>query len=75
MLPVDELVDEGAAFLAVDELHVDEDGPGGFIVEVWHACRQEHATDGHVEGVGEAAHPPTPSSTSDSLGALGPYLP
>ena len=38
VLPVDEFVDEGAAFLTVDELSVDEDGSGGFIVEAWHAC-------------------------------------
>ena len=47
MLPVDELVDGGVAFLAVDELPVDKDGPGGFIVEVGRACRQERAADGH----------------------------
>ena len=58
VLPVDELVDEGAAFLAVDELPVDEDGSGGFIVEAGHAFRQERAADGDVQGVGVAAHLP-----------------
>ncbi|QHJ85287.1 MAG: hypothetical protein [Bacteriophage sp.] len=58
VLPVDELVDKGAAFLAVDELPVDEDGPGGFVVEAGHACRQERAADGDVQGVGVAAHLP-----------------
>ena len=47
VLPVDEFVDECAAFLVVDELSVDEDGSGGFIVEAWHACRQERAADDH----------------------------
>lgn len=58
VLPVDELVDEGAVFLAVDELPVDEDGPGGFVVEAGYACRQERAADGDVQGVGVATHLP-----------------
>ena len=55
---MNELVDERAAFLAVDELPVEEDRSGSFIVEAGHAFRQERAADGDVQGVGVSAHLP-----------------
>lgn len=58
VLPVNELMDERAAFLAVDEPPVDEDGAGGFIVEAGLPVGEVCAADGDVEAVGVPAHLP-----------------
>lgn len=58
VLPVDELVDERAAFLAVKKAAVDEDGAGGFVVEAGLPVGEVCAADGDVEAVGVFAHLP-----------------
>ena len=58
VLPVDELMDERAAFLAVDEPTVDEDGVRGFVVEAGLPAGEARTADGDVETVGVSAHLP-----------------
>ena len=58
VLPVDELVDERAAFLAVDEPPVDEDGACGFVVEAGLPVGEARTAYGDVEAVGVPAHLP-----------------
>ena len=58
VLPVNELVDERAPFLAVEKAAVDEDGAGGFVVEAGLPVGEVCAADGDVEAVGVSAHLP-----------------